>query len=262
MSLALVFQYTFYTFTVLLGNLVALLCRRYQWGASHGTDWSWNKTPKELDALAVGFQACLAEGHSLRVGSPGWHLTLSTPGRDQVALQGWNLVPLGLVPPAVLLTPPSLKHWDVACCPLCPRVKLRARLGEIYLFWKVSLSQSFISTKGTRPNLPLLLLYPFRLQLTTLVLGAGNSVIRVLRFFWILKISCFYSCQKQSFSSPHPAAVLSCELIATPGQVSVSIVVPGTNNIDFQGKEGVFCISDLVLCFVCDNSLLSGKNAA
>lgn len=27
------------------------------------------------------FQACLAEGHTLRVGSPGWHLTLPTPVR-------------------------------------------------------------------------------------------------------------------------------------------------------------------------------------
>lgn len=63
-----------------------------------------------LVLLLWEFQACLAEGHSLRVGSAGWHLTLPTPGSDQVALQGWNLVPLGLVPPAVLLTPSSLKH--------------------------------------------------------------------------------------------------------------------------------------------------------
>lgn len=34
--------------------------------------------------------------------------------------------------------------------------------------------------------------------------------------------------------------MLSCDLIALPGQVSVGIVLPGTNNIDFQGKEGVF----------------------
>lgn len=62
MSLAVVFQYTFYTFTVLLGNLVALLCRRYQWGASHGADWSWNKTPRELGALAVGVSGLFGRG--------------------------------------------------------------------------------------------------------------------------------------------------------------------------------------------------------
>lgn len=185
------------------------------------------------------FRACLAEGHTLRVGIPGWHLTLLTLGRDQLVLQGsTSLVPLGLVLPAVLLAPSSLQQWQLAHCHPCPRVELRAKLGEIHLFWKASLSQSLISAKGTHPNLPLLLLYLIRLHLTTVVLGAGNSLTRALTLFWILKASCFYSCQNQSFRSSPPAAVLSCELIATPGQVRVGIVLPGTNNIDFQGKEG------------------------
>lgn len=131
----------------------------------------------------------------------------------------------------------SILTWAVRCGH--PRVKLGAKPGEVCLFWKVSLSQSLISTKGTHPKLPLLLLYLIRPQLTTLVLGAGNSVIRAQTLFWILKASCFYSCQNQSFRSPPLAAVLSCELIATPGQVNVGIILPGANNIDFQGKEGV-----------------------
>lgn len=162
----------------------------------------------------------------------------------------------------------SLLAWAARCgtLPPCPRVKLGAKPGEICLFWKVSLSQSLISIKGTHSNLPLLLLYLIRPQLTTLVLGAGNSVIRALTLFWILKASCFYGCQIQSFRSPRLAAVLSCELIATPGQVSVGIVLPGTNNIDFQGKEGVSasriksCVLFMILSSVrkkCSITLLS-----
>lgn len=180
------------------------------------------------------------EGGITRVACNPSHSWKRPAGLTKAALvQGETQCPQDWCPLAVLLAASSLKQWDVAHCHPCPRVKLRAKLGEICLFWKVSLSQFLISTKGTHPNLPLLLLYLIRLQLTALVLGAGNSVIRALTVFWILKLSCFYSCQNQSFRSPPLAAVLSCDLIATPGQVSVGIVLPGTKDIDFQGKEGV-----------------------
>lgn len=147
------------------------------------------------------------EGGITRVAPHPSH-SLKTPAgfpRQHFLREG---VPWGLVTPAVLLAPSSLQPWGVAHCHPFPRVKLRAKPGEICLFWKVSLSQSLISAKRTHPNLPLLLLYLLRLQLTTPALGVGNSVIRALTLFWILKISCFYSCQTQSFTSAPPAAVL------------------------------------------------------
>lgn len=110
---------------------------------------SWNKTPGQFDALPLGVPGLLGqwahpEGGISRVACNPSHSGKRPAGFTRQIFRRVKLGAIGTgascCAAGTLLS--SLKQWDVAHCHRCPRVKLRVKLGEIRLFWKVSLSIS------------------------------------------------------------------------------------------------------------------------
>lgn len=123
--------------------------------------------------------------------------------------QGWGVVLKLLLPIPVPVTSVSVELWGFTFRHQCLRVTSRVEAGEICIFlntitlWPPHLYQRSCF-KFVKVRIPFyIFLCLIRCYLTSVTLRDGNSVIRALTLFWILKtLLLFYSYQNQSFWSP------------------------------------------------------------